>query len=166
MLFKLSAKAFSISVRCICKQTWNMEKHIAFGTKIIPVLELDDFEQLNLDQNTQQEQSPAETKAYVKTTQAYQCFWFMGNISRVFGGFWDKGQCLVPIQINVTKISISLKITSGWLLYHSGGKEGRHCKHPIELYSAVLLEAYPTLTARATWLWYKLQTYKSCVFCV
>lgn len=87
MLFKLSAKPFSVSVRCICKQTWNMEKHIAFGTKIIPVLELDDFEQLNLDQNTQQEQSPAETKAYVKTTQAYQCFWFYGKYKPSFWRF-------------------------------------------------------------------------------
>lgn len=52
-----------------------MDKHIAFGTKVIPVLELDDFEQLNLDHNVQQEQSPAEIKTYVKTTQAYQ--WFM-----------------------------------------------------------------------------------------
>lgn len=49
-----------------------MDKHIAFGTKIIPVLELDDFEQLNLGQNTQQEQSPAEIKACIKTTQAYK----------------------------------------------------------------------------------------------
>lgn len=75
MLFKLSAKAFSVPVRCICRQTWNMDKHIAFGTKIIPVLELYDLEQLNLDQNTQQEQNPAEIKAYIKTTQAYQ--WLM-----------------------------------------------------------------------------------------
>lgn len=52
-----------------------MDKHIAFGTKIIPVLELDDFEQLNLDHNTQQELSPAEMKAYIKTTEAYQ--WLM-----------------------------------------------------------------------------------------
>lgn len=78
MLFKLSVKPFSIP-RCICKQTWNMDKHIAFGTQIIPVLELGDFEHLNLDQNTQQEQSPGETKAYVKTTQAYWCFWFYGK---------------------------------------------------------------------------------------
>lgn len=30
---------------------------------------------------------------------------FMENVSYVFGRFWKKRQCLVAIQINVTKIS-------------------------------------------------------------